>query len=209
MKHLWQRGASLDTGVANAARCGRGSRTATQRPSPGCGRRIRQCAGSSRASLSHLGASERGCVIALPFWRPGVSVLFNVWKGSTVKITLDSNESLDDALRVVGAMYNVELAVLLDQRGPRETVTKTSIGKAATKSASVRKEPSGPKKARSSATGAAKRPKDTKRKPVVRGNGSPGNAEVRLWAKQNGMTVKDRGRLPASILAAYRGATST
>lgn len=114
-------------------------------------------------------------------------------KATTVKITLDSHEPLEEALRVVGAMYNVDLVVSLDQQGGAGTVTKTPAGKAATKTVSTRKELAEPKVARSSATGSATRAKDTKRKPAPRRNGSPDNAEVRSWAKQNGMTVKDRG----------------
>ncbi len=33
-------------------------------------------------------------------------------------------------------------------------------------------------------------------------------SEVRTWAKQQGIAVSDRGRLPASLLEAYRAASS-
>lgn len=125
-----------------------------------------------------------------------------------MKITLDSNEPLEDALRVVGAMYNVDLIVPLEQQDQAETVAKNPAGKPATKRASTEKQLAEPRPARSSASGAAKTARDTKRKRVARKNGSPGNAEVRSWARQNGMTVKDRGRLPASIVVAYRSANT-
>lgn len=35
-----------------------------------------------------------------------------------------------------------------------------------------------------------------------------GNPGVRAWARANGIEVKDRGRVPADVLAQYRAATS-
>ncbi|MFL6133409.1 MAG: histone-like nucleoid-structuring protein Lsr2 [Nocardioidaceae bacterium] len=34
-------------------------------------------------------------------------------------------------------------------------------------------------------------------------SGAASNAEVRSWARQTGLTVSDRGRVPASVLTAY------
>jgi hypothetical protein len=36
--------------------------------------------------------------------------------------------------------------------------------------------------------------------------GSPSNSELRSWARENGVAVSDRGRVPASVLTAYRNA---
>ncbi|MEU6625863.1 Lsr2 family protein [Streptomyces litmocidini] len=36
--------------------------------------------------------------------------------------------------------------------------------------------------------------------------GSPDTAKIRAWAKENGMNVNDRGRVPADIKAAYEDA---
>ena len=32
------------------------------------------------------------------------------------------------------------------------------------------------------------------------------NAELRSWARANGQTLNDRGRVPAAVIAAYRQA---
>jgi hypothetical protein len=32
------------------------------------------------------------------------------------------------------------------------------------------------------------------------------NVELRAWARQNGFTVSGRGRLPVTVIAAYRAA---
>ncbi|WP_282696666.1 Lsr2 family protein [Streptomyces sp. CC208A] len=36
--------------------------------------------------------------------------------------------------------------------------------------------------------------------------GSPDTAKIRAWAKENGMEVNDRGRVPAHVKAAYEDA---
>lgn len=41
---------------------------------------------------------------------------------------------------------------------------------------------------------------------VARSDGVPSNAEVRSWARENGLTISDRRRVPASVMAAYRSA---
>ena len=125
-----------------------------------------------------------------------------------MKITLDSNEPLADALRVVGAMYNVDLSVSLGQRTRAKSVTNTATGKAAPKRANAQKVQSASNKSPTAAARPAKKTKGPKRQPVDRTNGSPGNAEIRSWAKKNGLKVKDRGRLPTSIIAAYRSTNS-
>jgi hypothetical protein len=36
----------------------------------------------------------------------------------------------------------------------------------------------------------------------------PGSTEVRAWAREQGIEVKDRGRIPAEVVAKFRAATS-
>ena len=102
-----------------------------------------------------------------------------------MKLTIDSSEPLEETLRVVGALYGVTLTV---QPG-----AQVDLG-------AVRKN------ARSSpATGAAPRPTKT-RKPARRtakAVGGSGNAEIRQWARDAGYSVRDRGRIPASVTAAF------
>jgi hypothetical protein len=51
---------------------------------------------------------------------------------------------------------------------------------------------------------AARRPGRAARKAAV---GGIGTTEVREWARTQGIEVKDRGRIPAGIVASYREAT--
>jgi Lsr2 len=53
-------------------------------------------------------------------------------------------------------------------------------------------------------TGAARRAGQTGRKDPAKG---VSNTEVRAWATAQGLEVKDRGRIPADLIAQYRAAT--
>jgi hypothetical protein len=109
-------------------------------------------------------------------------------------------------VRVLGALYGVTLVVSSDQPNAsvRDTTSasKPSNGKKTPrkKAAAVRKaRPAASTKARSAAP-----KRETSQRST--GSGSPTNAEVRSWARQNGFTVSARGRLPASVMTAYRNA---
>jgi hypothetical protein len=100
-----------------------------------------------------------------------------------VKVTIDSNESLSDALRVLGAMYDVTVTVAED-----ETAASTPVD--------------------SNPAPASRRVRGRKPKKGLAGKAkaSVTNLEIRSWALENGMTVSNRGRLPAQVVAAYRDA---
>jgi hypothetical protein len=53
-------------------------------------------------------------------------------------------------------------------------------------------------------TAATGRPARNTSKAVVNG---PSTTEIRDWAKENGFEVKDRGRIPADVVAKFRAAT--
>jgi hypothetical protein len=55
---------------------------------------------------------------------------------------------------------------------------------------------------------AARSVKTTTRKTRVR-NTRPDNEKIRAWAKEHGMPVNDRGRLPASVVAEYEAANAS
>jgi hypothetical protein len=61
-------------------------------------------------------------------------------------------------------------------------------------------------------TGAGRRVTGNARRAAQNGRKTPAsgisNTEVRSWAKAQGLEVKERGRVPAGILARYRAATS-
>ena len=111
-----------------------------------------------------------------------------------MKVTIDSNEPLENALRVLGAMYDVTLDVSTLQSAqpqePSRSVGDKSAGKTGT--ASVRSARRKPKRA-------AKRAQGSRRGSAR----SVSNAELRSWAKEHGYTVADRGRLPADVVEAY------
>jgi hypothetical protein len=115
-----------------------------------------------------------------------------------LKVTIDSNDPLPEALRVLGAMYNVTLVVDTTTSGPSGPVppangkrpSRPTPKKAARKvrASRVKREP-----ARAARTSAA--------------NGqAPGAPELRSWARAQGYQVGNRGRVPATVLAAYREA---
>jgi hypothetical protein len=98
-----------------------------------------------------------------------------------MQITIDSSEPLESVLRVVGALYNVQLSVLGEQAP--ETPRRGS--------------PSRP---------ASRRPGERLRS---RGGGRrPDTGEIREWARTHGYEVSDRGRIPAALLEAYNNSRS-
>lgn len=104
-------------------------------------------------------------------------------------------------------MYGVQLVVSgdepvstqpVEQEAPRPATTKVK----ARKRASTAKEPKS-SQART-AVGRGRTNGDS----VSRSGGSPGNVEVRAWARRNGLAVADRGRVAGSVMAAYVSANN-
>ena len=112
-----------------------------------------------------------------------------------MKITIDSSEPLPDVLRVIGALYDVDLSVS-DRSDPDQEATLTrTVG------------PSGAKKAARPASGP--RPRGAaraKKTAAVRSSAPVSTLELRSWARQNGFTVSERGRVATKVVAAYRAA---
>jgi hypothetical protein len=109
-------------------------------------------------------------------------------KAINVKVTIDSQEPLADALRIIGALYDVTLQVAGPQPDKAQEVparARSATSKTA-KKASVAKKATGPKSARG-ANGASRTT----------------NADLRSWARAHGLPVSARGRVPAAITAAY------
>lgn len=95
-----------------------------------------------------------------------------------MKVTLDSTESLQDALRLVGALYDVRLVVAGDGSDGR------SDGEQPARASAPR--PAG-RRGRRRATTAT-------------------TAELRSWARANGIDVNERGPVPAAVRDAYAAA---
>ena len=125
-----------------------------------------------------------------------------------MKITLDSTESLEDAIRVLGAMYGVQLVVSGDEPGSTKLVEKRASRPSATRG-KARKRASAANRAQPDVAGTAAAGADRSNPKTVTGpDGSPSNAEVRSWARRNGLAVSGRGRVAGSVMAAYRSANS-
>jgi hypothetical protein len=127
-----------------------------------------------------------------------------------VRVTIDSTEPLDEVLKVLGAMYGVTLAVSDADPGtvpPPVADTDTPPPSSATEEGTA--PPSSP--------AAEETPTPRRRRPSRRRAPREGrtardrvdNAEIRSWARENGYTVSDRGRVPATIVAAYREAQAS
>jgi len=118
---------------------------------------------------------------------------------TTLKVTLDSTDPLSDALRVVGAMYNVTL-VVDSTTSPLSDTSRPAARKASsrrtTKNA-ARKGRAGDAKRSTSGRGARRSASNGK---------APAAPELRSWARGQGYQVGNRGRMPAAVLAAYREA---
>jgi hypothetical protein len=109
-----------------------------------------------------------------------------------VKVTIDSSEPLADALRVVGALYNVNLARV--DEPPAIVGSKAST---APRRSNAKGNASGPKTAKKTAPRSAAGQRKTT---------AALSSEIRQWASANGHAVSSRGTLPASIKAAYAAA---
>jgi hypothetical protein len=120
-----------------------------------------------------------------------------------MQLTLDSSEPLEDAMRVVGALYAVTLAVSANESDDRPVVDRDQVAPERTKKPVGRKQTAN----RAAGTGASARAGviHTTRTGSPRPASSK-NAEVRSWARESGLTISDRGRIPASVIAAYRDA---
>ncbi len=106
-----------------------------------------------------------------------------------MKVTIDSTEPLADALRVVGALYNVNLAEApaADDTPPAEPVQ----GKPARATTANPPRPSPAKTSKVSTEGRSRRV------------AAATSRDMRAWALANGHAVSDRGTLPAAVKAAY------
>jgi hypothetical protein len=110
-----------------------------------------------------------------------------------LKVTIDSSEPLDDALRVIGALYDVTLTAASstpeEQAAPVEAARTTS-----------RRNRGGRRTAK-----ATPRSRRAPRKSAAK-RGSVSTAQLRSWARDNGHEVSDRGPISASVATAYREA---
>lgn len=97
-----------------------------------------------------------------------------------MQLTIDSSQKLDDVIRVVSALYNVQLGVV----GAADATPTVAASRGRGRSAATRG---------SAARRSGRRP--------TRRNAS--TAEVRAWAHNNGFTISDRGRISQTVKNAF------
>jgi len=112
--------------------------------------------------------------------------------GKPLKVTIDSTEPLADALRVIGALYNVNLAQVA---ATDDTTTTTALA--------AQDQPLGAATAKPSRNSRAKTTSAPTRTGRRRRTTAASSSDVRAWALANGHAVSNRGTLPAAIKAAY------
>ena len=105
-----------------------------------------------------------------------------------MQLTIDSNEPLERVLDVVGSLYGVRLSV-------------SSATPEAPVAAASRPRRGAAQRARS--RGKAVPARSHRGRPTASTASPPDSATLRSWAQANGHPVKDRGRIPASVVAAY------
>jgi hypothetical protein len=101
-----------------------------------------------------------------------------------MQLTIDSKEPIDRVLRVVGSFYGVELRVNSSQKENSARPSKRTS------------------KATPAASKATTRPSGARARATRKANADP--AVVRAWARTHGHAIKDRGRVPAEVVAAYQ-----
>lgn len=109
-----------------------------------------------------------------------------------LKVTIDSTEPLVDALRVLGALYNVDIAevVASDDTSPGPAAQDRPVHAATAKAS--RRAPAKTSKATSE-----------KRSTPAQRSAPVSSSDIRAWAIANGHAVRGRGTLPTAIKTAY------
>jgi hypothetical protein len=120
-----------------------------------------------------------------------------------MRVTIDSTEPLDEVIKVLSAMYGVTLVV---SDAEPATVSPQVADTDTAPPSTAADEPTEPA-AEGTPTPRRKRPPRRRAPRAGRtARDRVDNAEIRSWARENGYTVSDRGRVPATIVAAYREA---
>ena len=112
-----------------------------------------------------------------------------------MRITIDTSDPLEHSLRVLGAVYDVQLTVA----GHAEATASAppdSDGSAVKLSGQAQR-----RGARANKTGSPRQ--------RSRVGGKPDTATMRQWAREHGLQVPDRGRIPKEITRAYEATVTS
>lgn len=107
-----------------------------------------------------------------------------------MQVTIGSAEPLENVLAVVGALYGVELTPT-----PKDVVAGRATSGSPTPGTAR------PRRSRKATVDTASG--TGRRGPRRTGGAQPDPVAVRSWARANGHAVKDVGRVPAAVMAAY------
>jgi hypothetical protein len=110
-----------------------------------------------------------------------------------LRIRIDSTEPLEDVIRVVGAAYNVTLTVSTTNGASTAPPAMTPKGRGRSRAA----------------TGKGARAKSNGRGRSAQQVAKVSSEVLRSWARENGHTVSDRGRIPQAVVAAHRDAQTS
>jgi len=108
-----------------------------------------------------------------------------------VQLTIDSTEPLESVLAVLGSVYQVQLAAAARSVAPTASLPAPT--------AKPMKGTRAPGRTATSSTGGSRRGRSNSSAPVDA-------SAVRAWAREHDIVVSVRGRIPASLLSAYRDA---
>jgi nucleoid-associated protein YgaU len=109
-----------------------------------------------------------------------------------MRLTVESTEPIDSVLRAVGALYGVQLVVAgADPASAAPAPSRKAVSSRTPKTVA----PKAKKVAKVPVVAAAARPRATQ--------ATAGQADIRRWAQEAGLTVAGRGRLSATIRDAY------
>jgi len=111
-----------------------------------------------------------------------------------VQLTIDSTEPLESVLAVLGSVYQVQLA-----SAPRSDAPTASAPAPTAKTTKGTRAPGRTTTSSTGATGGSRRGRSNSAAAVD-------SSAVRAWAREHDVAVSVRGRIPASLLSAYRDA---
>ena len=104
-----------------------------------------------------------------------------------MRVSIDSTEPVEQVIRVIEALYGVKLTVAATSGAAPAGPAVTGERRRGTRAAGNR----------ATRTGGNGRVRSRKRVESI------SNAELRSWARENGHAVRERGRIPAAVSAAY------
>lgn len=121
-----------------------------------------------------------------------------------MRLTIDSTDDLDRVLEVVGSLFGVRVQVA--PYSPADAATTTQPTPAGSSTPSRRTAARRTTARGTTARGTTARRGRRASSISETANRKASTAQVRQWARESGLQVSDRGRIPATVLEAYQAA---